>query len=123
MRAIDELAGAILAAIEAGRVEGEGAERLIGQMFADALRIDLSGAGDAWRGELIALGISTVILEEVHSELRAAGPPTGLRASTAARSPATTPEDALDRLVDHMKLLGEPAEWALATTYESLALA
>ena len=123
MRAIDELVGAILAAIEAGRVDGDGAERLIGQMFADALGVDLSGGGDTWRGELIALGISTVIIEAVHSELRSAETPTGLPAAIAASSPTTTREDAVDRLLDHMKLLGEPAEWALATTYESLTLA
>jgi hypothetical protein len=123
MRAIDELADAILAAVEAGRVDRDGAERLMGQMFLDALAIDISGARDAWRREFIALGISTVIVEAAHSELRAANATTGLRAPTAASSPVTTPEDAVDRLLDHVKLLGERAQWAPATTYESLALA
>jgi len=121
VKQIEEIANTVMAAVQAGRLNDEEAQRLMGRMLFDAVGMDLSSDGDRWRHELIGLGVPGVLIEAAQADMRVVNVRVAPRAQPAsARSDATDPAD---RVLAHMVVLGEPARWEAATTYESLALA
>ena len=122
--ATEQIAETISTAVEAGRLDGEHAQRLMGRLFFDAMGIDLSGAGDSWRHELIALAVPAALIRTAQAELQTVN----VRPAAPPQPPATAPatgiaSDRADRVLEHVAVLGDPAGWETATTYASLALA
>lgn len=120
--ATDQIAETISTAVEAGRLDADHAQRLMGRLFFDAMGIDLSGAGDSWRHELIALAVPSALIRTAQAELRTVN----VRPAAQPRPRATAPRiaaDRADRVLEHVAVLGDPAGWETATTYASLALA
>ena len=116
--ALDELLDAIVVAVGRRRLEVAQAKELIGELVLDAAGVVLDGKGD-WREELLAAGLDPAVVERAYGELL--GPAVPDDASVERRSEAAG--EPIEMLLEHIKVLGDPAGWPMATTYSSLALA
>ena len=120
--ATETIANAVSAAVAAGGLDREHAEQLVGRLLFDAMGIDLSGDGDDWRQELIALGVPAALIAASQAGMRAIGV-WPAAPSLPPLPESTRPSDPAERVLAHIAILGDPSQWETATTYESLALA
>ena len=116
--ALDELVDAIVVAVGRRRLEVAQAKQLIGELVLDAAGVVLDGKED-WREELLAAGLDPALVDRAYGELL--GPAVPDDAIAEPRSEAAG--EPIEMLLEHIKVLGDPAGWAVATTYSSLALA
>ena len=119
---MEQIAHALSAALEEGRVSPGQAERLVGRMLFDVIGADPSASGDSWRHELTDLGVSAAQIQSAQAAMRSAEVRSATPASQSALG-AKASSDASARVLAHMTVLGDPTRWETATTYESLALA
>jgi hypothetical protein len=109
-RSIARVAATVRGAVDDGRLAAADAERFLGRLLLD-------GAGGASnegsRLDLVALGVEPSLLEAAVDEVR-----------SAADAPATSvASDDVARVLERVRVLGDPDEWLAATTYDSVALA
>lgn len=114
--AIREVTRTVLAGVEAGRLSAADGERLLGRLLVEAML----GAGyNSVQRELVALGVDPSVLEAAIDETRLVD---GGGMVSEGRAGNDTADD-VARLLERLEGLGDPAEWAAATTYNSIALA
>lgn len=116
--ALDELLDAIVVAVGRRRLEVAQAKELIGELVLDAAGVVLDGK-ESWREELLAAGLDPALVERAYGELLGDAVP-GDDSAAKQRTEAGEP---IEMLLEHIKVLGDPAGWPMATTYPSLALA
>jgi hypothetical protein len=115
---LDELLDAIVVAVGRRRLEVARAKQLIGELVLDVAGVVLDGRED-WRQELLAAGLDLALVERAYGEL--IGQAVLDDGAAEPRSEATG--EPIEMLLEHIKVLGDPAGWPMATTYPSLALA
>jgi hypothetical protein len=116
--ALDELLDAIVVAVGRRRLEAARAKQLIGELLLDTAGVVLEGKED-WREELLVAGVDPALVERGYGELL--GPSAPDDATVEPMTEATG--EPIEMLLEHIKVLGDPAGWPMATTYPSLALA
>jgi hypothetical protein len=116
--ALEELADATVVAVARRRLGADQAKQLIGELVLDAAGVSVDGTTD-WRSEILAAGLDLGLVDRAHDEMR--GLAVSEDATAAPRTEAAG--EPMEMLLEHIKVLGDPAGWAMATTYVSLALA
>ena len=124
--ATETIANAASAAVAAGSLESEHAQRLMGCLLFDAMGIEPTandnGNGSGWRQELIALGVSPALIATARAERGVVSLQRAAPALPSVAEPNRASPDGSERVLAHIALLGDPARWETATTYASLAL-
>jgi hypothetical protein len=115
---LEELADATVVAVARRRLEAVQAKQLIGELVLDAAGVSVDATTD-WREELLLAGLDPGLVDRAHDEVRS------LAASDDGTAELRTEPggEPMEMLLEHVKVLGNPAGWAAATTYASLALA
>jgi len=106
--ATEQVTNAVLADVEAGRIRGVKAERLVGQMTCDAL--GMPATSDGWRAELMALEIPGELIDVAQRELRRVEVRVG-------QPPLAAGDPDVDAVIADNQVLGEPAGWPAADRY------
>jgi hypothetical protein len=117
--ALYELAAATLTAVDRDQLDAVQAERLVGQLVLDAAGPPVDPATREWHRVLVAADLDPDLIDRAHAEV------SGLAwqgADATGRHEPVTDRN-VDRILEHIEVLGKPAGWASATTYPSLALA
>ena len=124
--ATETIANAASAAVAAGSLESEHAQRLMGCLLFDAMGIEPNGNGNGngsgWRQELIALGVSPALIATARAERGAVSLQRAAPALPSVAEPNRASPDGSERVLAQIALLGDPERWETATTYASLAL-
>jgi hypothetical protein len=116
--ALDELADATVVAVGRRRLEASRPTQLIRGLVLDATGVSLDGTSN-WREELLAARLDPWLVGRAYAELqRLVVSDDGM-----AGDPGGGGRRANGDADEHIKVIGDPARWAPATTYPSLALA
>jgi hypothetical protein len=118
MRSVfEELADATVVAVARRRLDADDAKRLIGGLVLDAAGVSVDATD--WREELLSAGFEPGLVDHAYAELRRLAAPDDEAAGPSTKRTA----EPMEMLLEHIKVLGDPAGWPAATTYGSLALA
>ena len=115
--ALEHLADAIVVAVARGRLDVSQANQLVGELVLDAAGVSIKATG--WSADLQSAGLDPSLLDRVYAEMRCLA----LSNDAATGPSATAPVEPIEMLLERIKVLGDPAGWPAATTYESVALA
>jgi hypothetical protein len=114
---LEELADATVVAVAHRRLDAGQAKQLLGELVLDAAGVSIEAT--EWRAELLGAGLDPGLVDRAYAEMR------GLAVSDdvaeGLRTKATG--EPIEMLLEHIKVLGDPAGWPAATTYGSLVLA
>lgn len=121
---LEQLAAAVLAAVKAGRVSEGLAQQLMGQLAFDAVGVRLSSSDhQAWRDELLALGIPNELLEAAQREMRTLDVRVEEQHFDVELTDVDDEREDIELLVHRLQVLGDPAAWEPLVEYDSLAVA
>lgn len=117
LSALEELADATVVAVARRRLDVGQAKQLVGELVLDAAGVTIEAT--EWREELVGAGLDPGLVDRTYAEMCGLARPDDV---TAPVSSGATGEP-IEMLLEHIKVLGDPAGWPAATTYASLALA